>query len=200
MIDIGIDCICDSHLLGGNKLNSSNNASSKTTSISLSIIDLLIMFRREIPEYVLNKFKEYIFPSICLLNSDGGKLYSQVYFNQTEGIAWGYLKNVCYNMKTQFMELYKPTEDKIIRGRIEGFQHLWVYKEFVGEMKEEYQINRGLNAWMIIPGWTKHTSHFSQNVFFINHRNSHPTWYPPVCLDDSLLLLVRWRPCLSLIL
>ncbi|KAK8813297.1 hypothetical protein WA158_002889 [Blastocystis sp. Blastoise] len=111
--------------------------------------------------------------------------YSKVYFNETDGLNWGYFKNACYNMKTQHIELYRKTSTPFVPKRILGFQHLWVYDEFESPLPESYQMNIGMNAWMIIPGWTRHTSHFSQNIFWVNHRNAHPDWYPPM---DALFM------------
>ena len=68
--------------------------------------------------------------------------------------------------------------------RLHGFQHRWVFKRQKSTFPSpstEFRFFEGEDSWMIIPGWSKHTSHFAENAMIINHRASYPASLPPVC-------------------
>ena len=56
---------------------------------------------------------------------------------------------------------------------MEGYQHLWQFKTlttpFPNQTDSTHMIYDDDGAWIIIPGWLQHTSHFSENIIMVNH-------------------------------
>ena len=80
---------------------------------------------------------------------------------------------------------------------MEGYQHLWQFKTlttpFPNQTDSTHMIYDDDGAWIIIPGWLQHTSHFSENIIMVNHRATHPDKFPPVCTGCSMEC--RWETC-----
>lgn len=108
--------------------------------------------------------------------------YSSLFLYDLDGVHCAYLTNVCMSMSSLTFTMF--SERRSFRERLDGFQHLWVFKttksSFPSNSDSEYLIWEGEGAWMIIPGWQQHTSHFSENIMMINHRAVHPDTLPPV--------------------
>ena len=74
--------------------------------------------------------------------------------------------------------------------RLRGFQHRWTFKrqnKAFPSPSTEFRYFEGEDNWMIIPGWSQHTSHFAENAMIINHRASNPASFPPVCVLIDLV-------------
>lgn len=99
-----------------------------------------------------------------------------------EGVHVVYLTNACLSVYSRLIYLF--SKNKTFSERLNGFQHLWVFKtlhtQFPEKSNEEYLVWDDDGAWMIIPGWRQHTSHFSENIIMVNHRATHPQRFPPV--------------------
>ena len=116
-----------------------------------------------------------------------------------EGVHWAYLANVCLNMETLEITLFQKNERKVVTDRLEGYQHLWKFKRrmesFPGNPLSAVVWDDD-GAWMIIPGWQRHTSHFFENIVMVNHRASNPSAMPPVV--HSCGVYTRCGTCSSL--
>lgn len=120
------------------------------------------------------------FTSIITISSP----YSTIYNYNEDGIHWAYLSNVCMNMNSLELMIFQEKKNGGFEDRLEGYQHLWKFKKHYRPFPEETDdasiIWNEEGAWMIIPGWSRHTSHFSENIMMVNHRASNPSSLPPV--------------------
>ena len=125
-------------------------------------------------------------------------LYSSMFRYEFDGVHVIYLTNACLSMKQFFIYLYSNTTT--FSERLEGFQHLWQFKTlttpFPKQTDSDHVVWDDDGAWMIIPGWQQHTSHFSENIIMINHRATQPQKFPPVTIDCSMHC--RWDMCFCL--
>ena len=109
----------------------------------------------------------------------------RVYDN--EGIHWAFIKNVCMDMHSLELHIFNSKKSASL-GRMTGFQHRWRFRESIDAFPpSSHTLFNETGAWMIIPGWLKHTSHFTENAIMVNHHASNPAVLPPVplhCLVD----------------
>lgn len=103
----------------------------------------------------------------------------RVYDN--EGIHWAFIKDVCMDMRSLELFIFNSKKSASM-GRLNGFQHRWRFRGSIDAFPPSSHILfNETGAWMIIPGWLKHTSHFTENAIMVNHHASSPAGLPPVC-------------------
>lgn len=99
------------------------------------------------------------------------------------GVHWAYLSNVCLNMETLEINYFYEKNRRKFNDILEGYQHFWKFKSinaaFPGNPAQSMVWDDD-GAWMIIPGWQRHTSHFFENIVMVNHRSVNPSVMPPV--------------------
>ena len=111
--------------------------------------------------------------------------YSSLENFNVEGVHWAYLTNACLGMETLEIFFFRGKNRRKFTDRLEGYQHLWKFRtldtSFPGDPSESVVWDDD-GAWMIIPGWLRHTSHFFENIVIVNHRSVNPSVMPPVTL------------------
>ena len=88
-------------------------------------------------------------------------------------------------MRTLNIVVFVEKLDSRFAGRLDGYQHLWKFQRLETPFADI--LNKSVlwdddGAWMVIPGWERHTSHFSENIMIVNHRAANPRALPPVVI------------------
>lgn len=136
---------------------------------------------REIPSMYGKEYEENTYELTSFIISSP---YSSIYNYNLDGIHWAYLSNVCMEMTNLQLLLFQEKPSSRFEERLEGYQHMWKFKKVYESFPEENDSNvlfwSRKGAWMIIPGWSQHTSHFTENILMVNHRAADPSQLPPV--------------------
>ena len=148
------------------------------------VLYLIQVWIRDVPKSHSTEYKD---------TSDS--LYSSIFKYEYEGVHAAYLTNACLSISRLEIQLFSNTTT--FSKRLEGYQHLWQFKtvttSFPKQTDRSHVIYDDDGAWMIIPGWQQHTSHFTENIIMVNHRATHPDKFPPVCVGFSMER--RWDTC-----
>ena len=125
---------------------------------------------------------------ICYLKSSSP--YSSIHMYDNGGIHWAHLSNVCLHRGSRNLVVFLDNhQHNPFSERLNGYQHRWVFKTVVGPFPSndsDHVLYDGDGSWMIIPGWSQHTSHFAENAMIVNHRASNPSVLPPVGSESTL--------------
>lgn len=125
---------------------------------------------------------------VCNLKLQFSEPFSSIHSYDSNGIHWSYLTNVCLNLANlNIIVFIDEHHHNPFSERLHGFQHRWTFKRQKRSFPTpggDYRFFEGEGNWMIIPGWSQHTSHFAENAMMINHHASLPNSLPPVCECD----------------
>ena len=143
---------------------------------------LFILINRKIP---VIQGKEFVEEKYCVvIRFHSSSSYSSIYNYNEEGIHWAYLSNVCLKLNSLEIQIYQEKRNSAFESRLEGYQHLWKfrkqYQPYPSKDSTDVAFWEEEGAWMIIPGWSRHTSHFSENIMMVNHHAVNPSLLPPV--------------------
>lgn len=112
------------------------------------------------------------------------KPFSTIHISDGDGVHWAHLSNVCIQRGTLNLVVFLDShQHNPFSERLKGYQHRWVFRSVIGSFPSEdsdHVMYEGDGSWMIIPGWSQHTSHFAENAMIVNHRASNPSSLPPV--------------------
>lgn len=116
--------------------------------------------------------------------------FSSIHIYDNKGIHWAHLSNVCLQRGTRNLMVFLDShQHNPFSERLRGYQHRWKFKSVTGPFPSsdfDHVLYEGDGSWMIIPGWSQHTSHFAENAMIVNHRASNPSALPPVGFGNNL--------------